>query len=79
MDTKDRLEKEGTLRGKVLFIFGILMALIYLSIGIVCVLVPEFLSDYHKNIKIGIGSIFIVYSFFRFYRIAIRYKKLNEY
>lgn len=78
MDTKDRLENESTLKEKVLFVFGILMALVYLSIGLTCVFVPDFLSDYHKSIKLGIGCLFIAYSFFRFYRIIKRYKTVDE-
>jgi hypothetical protein len=65
-------------RESVLFVFGILMSLVYAAIGIVCLTVPSFLADYSKNIKAGIGIVFIVYSCFRLYRSIIKYKNRND-
>jgi hypothetical protein len=65
-------------RDKVLLVFGILMGVLYTLIGIALIFIPNFLADYSKNIKIGIGSVFIVYSFFRLYRSVIKYKLRNE-
>lgn len=78
MDSKDRIEHNVSVRDKVFFVFGLLMGLVYLSIGISLLLIPEFLADYHKLIKTGIGCVFIVYSFFRFYRTYNKYRSLNE-
>jgi hypothetical protein len=65
-------------RDKVLFVFGLLMCVIYALIGTALIFIPNLLADYPKNIKIGIGSVFIVYSFFRLYRSVIKYKLRNE-
>ncbi len=65
-------------RDNVLFVFGLLMGVIYAAIGIMLIVVPNFLTGYPQNIKIGIGSVFIVYSFFRLYRSIIKYKSRNE-
>lgn len=54
------------------------MGVLYTLIGIALIFIPNFLADYSKNIKIGIGSVFIVYSFFRLYRSVIKYKLRNE-
>jgi cytochrome c biogenesis protein CcdA len=78
MDSKDRVEHNVSVRDKVFFVFGLLMGLVYLSIGVSLLLIPEFLADYHKLIKTGIGCVFIVYSFFRFYRTYNKYRSLNE-
>ena len=67
-----------SVREKVFFVFGLLMGIVYLTIGLMVLLVPEFLSDYNKLIKTGIGCIFIVYSFFRFYRTIRKFKTLND-
>ena len=56
------------IREKIIFVFGILMSLIYLAIGISLFTLDNFLVSYDKVIKIGIGCIFVAYSFFRLYR-----------
>lgn len=78
MDSKDQKEHNVSVRDRVFFVFGLLMGLVYLSIGLSLLLIPEFLADYHKLIKTGIGCVFIVYSFFRFYRTYNKYRSLNE-
>ncbi len=78
MDGKGRKEDSMSVREKVFFVFGLLMGIVYLTIGLMVLLVPEFLSDYNKIIKTGIGCIFIVYSFFRFYRTIKKLKALND-
>jgi cytochrome c biogenesis protein CcdA len=62
----------------VLFVFGILMGVIYAACGFALIFIPALLTDYSKNIKIGIGSVFIVYSFFRLYRSILKYKSRHE-
>lgn len=62
----------------VLFVFGILMGVIYAASGIALIFIPSLLTDYSKNIKIGIGSVFIAYSFFRLYRSILKYKTRHE-
>jgi len=54
------------------------MGIIYAVCGIALIVLPNILTDYSKTIKIGIGSVFIVYSFFRLYRSIIKYKSRNE-
>ncbi len=78
MDGKGRIVESMSVREKVFFVFGLLMGIVYLAIGLMILLVPEFLSDYNKLIKTGIGCIFIVYSFFRFYRTIRKFKSLND-
>lgn len=78
MDSKDRIEVGLSVREKVFFAFSILMGIVYLSIGTAILFIPELLSDYNKILKTGIGCIFIVYSFFRFYRTIKKYKWANE-
>ena len=78
MDGKRSIEQSMSVREKVFFVFGLLMGIVYLAIGLMILLVPEFLSDYNKLIKTGIGCIFIVYSFFRFYRTIKKFKSLND-
>jgi hypothetical protein len=78
MDTNERLKNELSLREKVLLLFGVLMSLVYLSIGIACIVIPSFLADYNKIIKMGIGIAFVAYSLFRLYRSYQRYKSRYE-
>jgi cytochrome c biogenesis protein CcdA len=78
MESKEGLEHTMSVREKVFFVFGLLMALVYLSIGAALLLIPEFLADYHKIIKTGIGCVFIVYSFFRFYRTIKKYRSIDD-
>ncbi len=75
MNSKDDV---STMREKIFFVFGIIMSLIYLAIGISLLSIENFLADYDKIIKIGIGCIFIAYSFFRLYRSITNWKSRNE-
>jgi len=78
MDTNERLQSNLSLREKTLFAFGIIMSIVYLCIGLAALLLPSFLADYNSFLKIGIGSLCVAYSFFRFYRSYLKYKDLHE-
>ncbi len=78
MNTKSEYRVK-TLREKVAFTFGMIMFLVYFSLGLALVFIPELLSEYDKHLKIGIGCTFIAYSFFRLYRIVRSTRNINRY
>ena len=67
-----------SMREKVIFVFGVIMSLVYLVIGLSLLSIGNFLAEYDKIVKIGIGCIFIAYSFFRLWRAFTNWKNSNN-
>jgi uncharacterized membrane protein len=66
---KENAENTRTIRENMFAVFGILMFLIYLAIGVSLLAVPTLLNDYPISIKVALGVLFIVYALFRLMRI----------
>ena len=67
-----------SMRDKVIFVFGIIMSLVYLVIGISLLSIKNFLAEYDTIVKTGIGCIFIAYSFFRMWRALNNWRNSNN-
>ncbi len=66
-DTDDRIQK--SLKGRFLFIIGLLFFGVYLFLGIMVIFWKKFPIDMPQNYRTALGIVLIVYAVLRFARL----------
>lgn len=71
MDSKNYLHKrqQKSLKGRFLFVIGILFFLIYFVLGMIIIFWKDFPIQLSDNYRMAFGVLLIVYSFLRFVRL----------